>query len=429
MSPTSERGNTLLVAIIFSAIVVFGVVSYINVVSGEIPQQSKRIDRNRTLEIADAGLEHALWFINQQLKTQGVNWWQGFCETYTEGPQEDDAEVLSPTGLFPDGERYEVDIDQVSVSQSGRATFFIRSTGYITRELPRGGAVDTVKTMAVMTRPEGFSDFARFVATGNLSYGAGAIIDGNVHVNGTLSLSGTVDRPIIFRRRVGAGSVNGNVPGQVYFYDELRTGVSPIPLPDTTTQYATLAQNGGIYYNPPSGTTYVNLNLATLTFPANFNGIIYCTKSINVSGKPTRPLTIVAGDDVKITSHIPPADDPRHVVGLIAKDQILIDASAPNNLEIHAAIMAIQRNWEALGSGSKYGLTIKGSIVTNTGGSAGPYLAGERRYVYDRRLLFYMPPMYPDFPGGNYVLAAWLEAPGESDWRESDLRIPDLEGI
>ncbi len=425
----SRRGNTLLVAILFSAIVIFGVTSYVNVVSNEIPQQAKRMDRMRALEIADAGLEHALWFINDQYQTHGINWWIGLCDTYTEGPQTDDAENYSPEGLFPGGERYEVDIDQVSLSQSGRPTFFVRSSGYITRDLPRGGTMDSVKTMAVMTRPEGFSDYARFVATGNLSYGQGAIIDGNVHVNGTLSLNGTVDRPIVFRRRVAAGSVSGNVPGRVYFQDELKTGVSPIPLPDTTTQYATLAQSGGIYYAPPYGVTYATIDLSTLSFPADFNGIIYCTKSIKVSGKPTRPITIVAGDDIRIMSHIPAADDPRHVLGLIAKDQIQLDSSTPNNLQIHAAIMAIQSNWEALGSGSKYGLTIKGSIVTKTGGNAGPYLAGERHYVYDRRLMFYMPPMYPDFPGGSYVLVAWMEAPGEADWRDADLTLPDLEGL
>ncbi len=418
-----------MVAILFSAIVIFGVTSYVNVVSNEIPQQAKRMDRMRALEIADAGLEHALWYINDQYQRHGINWWIGQCDAYTEGAQTDDAENYSPDGLFPAGERYEVDIDQVSVSQSGRPPFFVRSSGYISRELPRGGTMDSVKTMAVMTRPEGFSDFARFVATGSLSYGQGAIIDGNVHVNGTLSLSGTTSRPIIFRRRVAAGSISGNVPGQVYFQDELKTGVSPIPLPDTTTQYASLAQSGGIYYNPPTGVTYATIDLSTQTFPPNFNGIIYCTKSIKVSGKPSRPLTIVAADDIRIMNNIPPADDPRHVLGLIAKDQIQIDSTAPNNLQIHAAIMAIQNNWEALGSGSKYGLTIKGSIVTKTGGNAGPYLAGERNYIYDRRLMFYMPPMYPDFPGGSYVLVAWMEAPGEADWREADLRLPDVEGL
>lgn len=135
----SRRGNTLLVAILFSAIVIFGVTSYVNVVSNEIPQQAKRMDRLRALEIADAGLEHALWYINDQFQTYGINWWIGQCEIYAEGSQTDDSESNSPEGLFPDGERYEVDIDQVSVSQSGRPTFFVRSSGYITRDLPRGG--------------------------------------------------------------------------------------------------------------------------------------------------------------------------------------------------------------------------------------------------------------------------------------------------
>jgi len=421
-----RRGNAMLVAILFSAITISSAVAYLSVVSREIPQQAKRLDRNRVLELADAGLEHALWRINVD-----QDWWQTVCEDFVEGEQTDDAELFSPGDLFEDGEQYEVDIDHLTDTASGRPTFFIQATGIITRPLPDGREMQTLKTMAVMTRPEGFADYARFVASGNLTYGAGAVLDGKVHTNGNLDVtSGTVDRPIIFRRKVStSGTVYGNVPNEVFFYDDLETGVPTVPLPESTDTYATLAQNGGIYYAPADPATSVSLDLSSITYPADFNGIIYCTKDIKVHGTPTRPVTLVSNDDVYITDHIHQGYDPRHVVGLIAKDYIYLDYSTPDNLQINAALLSINSSWKALGSGSKYGLTIQGSIVTKYGGSAGPYMAGERHYNYDRRLLYYMPPEFPDFPGGSYVLTAWIESPGETTWQTSGLVPPDIEGL
>jgi len=427
---SSRRGSAFLVAILFSGITMISVATYLNLVSREIPMAAKRIDRNRALEIADAGLEHALWFINDQYEDNGVGWWSGICEEYEEGQQLDDPEIVTEEGYFEEGVRYEVDIDQVEDTQSGRATFFMRATGYVTREIETGeGNMDTLKTMAVLTRPEGFSDFARFVASGNLTYAPGAILDGNVHTNGDLYVDGTEELPIIFRRRVSVGGqVNGNDPNEVFFFDELEEGADITALPDPTAQYRALAQADGIYHDP--GGSSVSIDLSTLTYPSDFNGIVYSTKDIEVQGKPTRPVTLVAADDIYVTDHIEVADDPRHVVGLIAKDWVYLDSSTPNNLEVHAALMSIRRSWKALGSsGSKSGLTIKGSIVTKHGGSAGPYLGGVRNYIYDRRLLYYTPPLFPDFPGGNYILTAWLESPGEDDWREADLVLPDLEGV
>lgn len=409
----SDRGSALIVTIIITAIAVVSVATFFALVTREVPMQAKRIDRNRALEIADAGIEHALWQLNIN-----QTWWQSVCESYEEGVQSDDYELTSPDWLFDDGEWYEVDVDHYQDTVTGRPTFFIRATGYIQRYNPGGGEMKTLKTMGVMTRPEGFHDYARFVSNGSLSYGANAILDGKVHTNGDLRLNG---RPVTFRRKVTAGGSIINESNGVFF-DEVESRADQIPLPDTTIQFRNLAQTGGIYLNP-SSTKYIDLS--TLTYPANFNGILYCTKDIKVKGTPTRPITLVSADDIYINGHIRQSSDPKNVVGLIAKDYVYLDASTPNNLEVTASLMAIKNTWKALGYGSKYGLTINGSIVTNTGGSAGPYLAGERHYNYDRRLLYYMPPYYPDFPGGGYILTAWTESLGEQDWRDSGLTAAD----
>jgi len=427
---STRRGHALLVSMILSGVALFATASYLKVVTREIPQQAKRIDRNRALEVSDAGIEHAFWYIHDRLEDDGRSWWLGECELFAAGLQEDDFELVTPEGLLGTGETYEVDIDYLADSQSGLPTFWVQSTGTVTRVLPRGGQMTTRKTMAVMTRPAGFSDFARFVATGNLTYGAGAVLDGRVHTNGDLRVSGaTLDRPILFRRQATvAGRIIGRAPDEVFFYNGFKEGAKPVPLPDVTSDFAQLAQQNGLYFDLAVGSS-LTIDLTTMNYPAGFNGILYCNQDIRVFGKPSRPITLVSGDDIRIMGDILPGDDDRHVVGLIAKDEIHIDQNTQSGLEINAALMAISRSWRALGSGSKYDLTIRGSIVTNTGGSAGPYLAGQRNYIYDRRLLFYQPPMYPDFPGGKYVMTSWMEAPGEKDWRDSGLGPVDSLGI
>jgi hypothetical protein len=417
---------------LFSAIMAFGVISYLSVVTREIPQQAKRIDRNRAMEIADAGLEHALWYINERLDVEGRTWWQEVCESYEEGVQTDDYEVGSPEYMFEEQEHYEVDIDHLTDTLSGLPTFFVRATGYITRDLPNGEQIETKKTMAVMTRPEGFADYARFVSDGNLSYGANAVLDGNVHTNRSLYCNGY---PVTFRRKVTVGQSVVN-QGNGIFYDELKTGVPTVELDSTMiSSYIAPALSGGIYldnhpeyYNAADDRYYIDLG--TLVYPTGFNGIVYCSKDIKIHGTPTRPVTFVSNDDIYITDHIHQGYDPRHVVGLIAKDMLYLDTSTPNNLEVYAALMSTGNTWKALGTyASKSGLTIKGSIVTKYGGDANAYHGGVRNYIYDRRLLYYVPPSFPDFPGGSYMLIAWLEAPGESDWQSADIQLPDLQGL
>lgn len=97
-------------------------------------------------------------------------------------------------------------------------------------------------------------------------------------------------------------------------------------------------------------------------------------------------------------------------IGLVARDNVYIDAGAPKQLIIDAALLSRDGSWHALGDSSSHPdeydaswkLTINGPIITAVGGSAGPWSSygGMRKYQYDEDIISYPPPRFPTPFGG-----------------------------
>ena len=152
-------------------------------------------------------------------------------------------------------------------------------------------------------------------------------------------------------------------------------------------------------------------------------------RSATVSGTPDQGLTISADGDILIDDHIYYPEDSGGntldaTIGLVARDQILIDDTADGNrnseLIIESALMALNLDannqptshtgWVALGNNSGYTLTIDGSIITANGGSAGGYSI--RNYNWNEKYSIYTPPYFPAEIGGNFEVITWEEVRG-----------------
>lgn len=153
--------------------------------------------------------------------------------------------------------------------------------------------------------------------------------------------------------------------------------------------------------------------------PLPANGIIY-SQYVKVSGTLDGRLTIVGETNICVTGNITYEDksfNSDDILGLIAKDGVIISKYAPDKLNIDAAILArgkssfVVEDWWKVPA--KDTLTVYGSIVQNKRGpvgttdeATGSKLTGYTKdYDYDPRLLTMPPPFYPKAKG--YVSLSW----------------------
>ena len=196
---------------------------------------------------------------------------------------------------------------------------------------------------------------------------------------------------------------------------------------DFTALY-TAANTSGLVLD---GATTIVLNGATLTItnsrkswtskavaiPAN--GLIYVrtvtsgttstrTGDISVSAPSglLGRLTLVSDNDIKITDHIRYQNNPATVptstdaLGLVAKRNVEVQTSAPNNLDIYAHIICQTGGFgvASYSSGSSRGtLNVYGGIVNSVRNAVGTTSGTgySKNYVFDKRFTKNPPPSYP----------------------------------
>ncbi len=190
----------------------------------------------------------------------------------------------------------------------------------------------------------------------------------------------------------------------------------------------TKANSGGLVLN---GATTIVLNGTTMkvtnsragwsnkTVAVPANGLVYVkTATTGTSSTKTGDLKIsapsgfngrasfVADHDILVTDHVLYANDPQtdpgstDAIGLIAKRNVAVQTSAPNNLEIFAHIIAQTGGFgvDSYNSGSSRGvLTVYGGIVNSIRNAVG-IVGGSgytKNYIFDRRFATNPPPNYP----------------------------------
>jgi Tfp pilus assembly protein PilX len=159
-----------------------------------------------------------------------------------------------------------------------------------------------------------------------------------------------------------------------------------------TNKVQPIPANGTIYVRTvTSGTTSTRTGDITISAPSGLTG----------------RLTLVSDNDIKIVNHIKYTSDPRTIptstdaIGLIAKRNVSVQTSAPNNLQVFGHIICQSGGFGVVNynTGSARGtLTLYGGLVNqirngvNTNGGATGYA---KDYNYDVRFAKNPPPNYP----------------------------------
>ncbi|HAS81097.1 MAG TPA: hypothetical protein DCS43_00070, partial [Verrucomicrobia bacterium] len=170
------------------------------------------------------------------------------------------------------------------------------------------------------------------------------------------------------------------------------------------------------------------------TVPVPDGGLIY-VQTVTTGDNATRPgdlklsaptglngrLTIVADRDIQIVNHIRYASNPINfpmsddALGLIAKRHIMVQTTAPNNLDVFSHMIATEGgfgvvNYDSSSVGSRGMLNVYGGIVNQTRQAVGTTSGTgyTKNYVYDSRFQTEPPPGYPVVPNA-YQWTDWSD--------------------
>lgn len=155
------------------------------------------------------------------------------------------------------------------------------------------------------------------------------------------------------------------------------------------------------------------------------NGVIYVEgMDIRLKGVVKGQYTVVSESNIYLDDDIVYFNDPRvypnssDLLGIVAKDKVLITENAANNndINIHASIYSETEGFgaENYSSRPKSGnINLLGGIIQNERQAVGTFAGAtiksgfSKRYEYDNRLLIASP---PSFPGtGTFEIVSWLE--------------------
>ena len=348
---------------------------------------------------------------------------------------------------------------------SGNYTFVVTRVNNNLYSLICTGSVRTSKRVVSIQRiyQPSFAELALWShINGAIYYAYGDIFTGHVHSDDVIYFDATSGGPIFSNLVTSAtntyvvanGALSDIYFGQGFSYPTSFGTMSNVDFNSSATNsLKTIATNSGLVLNGNSTLSFngstVQITNPTLGWtnhvytPPN-EGIIYVANHGSTSGTNAGTvilnggtisgrLTVVAENNMTIQSNIMYATDPRthpnatNALGLISQDNISVGTSAPNNLEVDAAIMATGTSgdgsagsWGVISynTGSPRGnLTVYGGIVQYQRGAVGTLNSGgtiasgyKKNYSYDPRFLNTPPPYYPVVQ--NVVrFANWQDGP------------------
>lgn len=170
----------------------------------------------------------------------------------------------------------------------------------------------------------------------------------------------------------------------------------PVPIPD----------NGVLYVKTTTSSSYkwvkVHHRWKKRYVTTTLKGEVDVAAPKGLEGR----LTIVAEDDINIVDHVRYKTNPEvnpdstDALGLIAHDNVVVETSAPNNLDIYAHIIALNGGFgvKKYNYGNSRGsLHVYGGIVNKVRNAVG-IVGGSgyaKNYIFDKRFSKFPPPHYP----------------------------------
>lgn len=267
------------------------------------------------------------------------------------------------------------------------------------------------------------SDF-QMIAAGNYSAGSTATTNGKVYAGGTLDHDGIANANLYSETTITgsvtmqngavkypAATIRSQIPQPINFasfqqaLDDIRraadlngqhfgTGYAAWRIIFLNTSPGTYTIQGCTTGGADPGGTAPTCSGPVSTYTVPTNGAIYTDTTAIVSGTVNGRVTIASNDDAVIAGNIDYVQSGDDVLGIIAKNDVLIAKWGPSTLTWRAAVIAqngARRSWDS--SGTKTLATHIGSTAT----FKPPYMDmfATRVYDYDTTLQYLPPPWFP----------------------------------
>lgn len=454
----AHRGAILMLSLVFLGIFVFMGVGLVSMVDMQRKLTVKKVSYNQAMQIAEAGLNYYQWHL-----AHAPNDFQD--GTGQAGPY-----------IHDYNDPYGSAIGQFSLSITPPGTgcndaVSITSTGW-THESP-----NTKRKVRIQYGQQSLTSYA-FLSNSDVWFGNDEIIHGPLHSNGGIRLDGSHDALVSSAKSTyTCGLMHGCFPAQTkpgIWGSGGNTNLWQFPAPSIDFNAITadlpnlksLSQSQGLYYANlgqgyrvtfQSNGTFSIYRVKRLKNPVNYFdgerfrrnswdiledefianrsipsgcGIIFIEDHAWVDGVVNGKVTLVAAKlpenpasnrSIIINGNITyAAKDGTSVLGLIAQDSVIVPLySAPNNLEINAALMAQKGSVARYYYGPSYSpyhirnsLTLYGSIISNKFWTWS-WIEGtiiESGYqstntTYDPYLTYNPPPGFPK--QGDYSILRW----------------------
>jgi hypothetical protein len=292
------------------------------------------------------------------------------------------------------------------------------------------GSPSDRRRIEMLVRPAAITDF-QMIANADISYGSAATTTGKIYAGidqnnvkhsinhsgtayGNLYAENTITGSPSYRngargytsstiRSVITNPVNFNTfTGALVDLNDAARNSGGIFLDDSTKDGWRLTFNAAgtvtiesckrVGSNDLADTAPTCSNAQTRSVPSV--GAIYANQSVIVKGAVKGRVTIGSNDDVIIGGNISYVTPGVDVLGLIAKNEMLVPDWVSYDLTWTAATIAQGGQWRSWSNNGDHGtMTFTGSTATNKGGSMSMF--DVRVYNYDTNLLFLQPPYFP----------------------------------
>ena len=321
----------------------------------------------------------------------------------------------------------------------------ITSTGTVKRLSNLGLLEDVTSTVAIILQPSKFSKFAYYSVSegGTIYWITQDTVYGPFHTQDYLRVAGN---PCFWgKATTKRGLVKNPSTSKPKFYGGYEKGVD-LPLPtDGLTPVLNAATAGGKVF-AGKDTLYLTFVGDSIKYKHRYNGsitteladslapngVIFAKNSVlRIQGVVKGRFSVAASDsnsngrgkiylDDNITYNSDPRTNPNStdMLGIIAKNDVLITENAVNNndIHIHASIYSESNGFGAQNHSTRPvsgRIHLLGGIIQNTRKAVGTFSGSTitagfaKSYRYDDRLMFSSPPFYPGT--GGFEIVSWLE--------------------
>jgi hypothetical protein len=280
------------------------------------------------------------------------------------------------------------------------------------------------------------------LADADVTYGSSATTDGKIYSTGDINHAGTARKNLYAEGNAYGGTTfqNGAQAYDAASSPNIRSVIkTPVSFSNFLTSLSDIqraSQTGGVFlddgtkdawklvfssagvgtFTAQSCTKSAGDDVAktapvcgaATTYNVPANGAVYVNQTAIVSGTVNGRVTVASNNNIVIgdtISYAVPGDD---VLGLVAKNNMVVALYVPSVFTWQAATIAQSGRWTdwcgygGSSCGSKTSMTFTGSTATKQGGSMSMF--GTRNYNYDPNLLYLQPPWFPTVEDAYTVL-------------------------